>query len=295
MMAAETPTICPECSGPLTTHDVETTCTECGLIVREDRIDPGPEWRSFEDGETDRRRTGAPLSRSRHDYGLSTEIGYGGLNRLTGRKRRLYARLRTQHKRMQCRTKAETNQRDVFMQIRRIVGALGLPESAEEQACSLFRTAQSEDIVRGRSLEGFTAATVYAACRVLGIARTRAEILSVSRATRAELKRAYKALVRELGLPIGPTVPADYLPRFSSALDLPRPIRRRAGELLDAAVERALIGGHNPAGVAAACLYAAAKEHDAGITQKRTADVADVSPPTIRVTYQALGEAGLTG
>lgn len=100
IMVAETPTICPECSGPLTTHNIETTCTECGLVVREDRIDPGPEWRSFEDGETDRRRTGAPLSRSRHDYGLSTEIGYGGLNRLTGRKRRLYARLRTQHKRM---------------------------------------------------------------------------------------------------------------------------------------------------------------------------------------------------
>ncbi|MCH7661669.1 MAG: transcription initiation factor IIB family protein [Euryarchaeota archaeon] len=292
-MAIKAPTICPECSGSLMTENIETVCADCGLIVTEDRIDPGPEWRSFEDNETDRRRTGAPLSRSRHDYGLSTEIGYGKLNRVTGRKRRLYARLRTQHRRMQCRTKAETNQRDVFMQIRRIVSALSLPESVEKQACSLFRTAQNEDIVRGRSLEGFTAATVYTACRVLGMTRTRAEILSVSRATRAELKRAYKALVRELDLPIGPTAPEDYLPRFSSALDLPMSVRRRATELLELAVKKALIGGHNPAGVAAACLYAAAKESEAGVTQKRAAGVADVTPPTIRVTYQALCEAGL--
>ena len=292
-MAVKIPTTCPECNGSITTQNIETVCADCGLIITEDRIDPGPEWRSFEDSETDRRRTGAPLSRSRHDYGLSTEIGYGNLNRLTGRKRRLYARLRTQHRRMQCRTKAEVNQRDVFMQIRRIVSTLSLPESVEKQACSLFRTAQNEDIVRGRSLEGFTAAVVYTACRVLGITRTRAEILSVSRATRAELKRAYKALVRELDLPVGPTTPEDYLPRFSSALDLPMTVRKRARKLLEFAVERSLIGGHNPAGVAAACLYTAAKEHGAGVTQRQAADVADVTQPTVRVTYQALREAKL--
>jgi transcription initiation factor TFIIB len=294
-MAAKIPPTCPECNGMFTTQNVETVCADCGLVIAEDRIDPGPEWRSFEDTETDRRRTGAPLSRSRHDYGLSTEIGYGNLNRMTGRKRRLYARLRTQHNRMQCRTKAEVNQRDVFMQIRRIVSALSLPESVEKQACSLFRAAQDEDIVRGRSLEGFTAAAVYTACRVLRITRTRAEILSVSRATRAELKRAEKALIRELGLPIKPSAPGDYLPRFSSALDLPKEVQRRAVELLKSAMEGALIGGHNPAGVAAACLYAAAKEREVGVTQKRAADAADVTPPTIRVTYQALCEADLTG
>lgn len=293
-MTIKIPSSCPECSGSLTTRNIETICADCGLVVTENRIDPGPEWRSFEDGETDRRRTGAPLSRSRHDYGLSTEIGYGTLNRMTGRKRRLYARLRTQHRRMQCRTKAKVNQRDVFMQVRRIVSALSLPKSVETQACSLFRAAQSEDIVRGRSLEGFTAAAVYIACRALNITRTRAEILSVSRATRAELKRAEKALVRELGLRIEPNVPAEYLPRFSSALDLPKAVQRRARELLDSAIDEALIGGHNPAGVAAACLYTAAKEHDVDITQNRAAEAADVTPPTIRVTYQTLCEAGLS-
>ncbi len=294
MMAAEPPAACPECSGTLTTHAVETVCLDCGLVVGEDRIDPGPEWRSFEDGP-DRRRTGAPLSRSRHDYGLSTEIGYGNSNRTTGRKRRLYARLRRQHRRAQCDSKATVNQRDVFMQIRRVVSSLSLPESARDQACALFRSAQNEGIVRGRSLEGFTAATVYAACRVLGVPRTREEVLDASHASRAELDAAYDALNRELGLPIGPLDPAEYVPRFGSRLDPPRELRARAVELLKSAEERSLIGGHNPTGVAAACLYTAAKESDADLTQKQAADVADVTPPTIRVTYQALCEAELTG
>lgn len=294
-MAIEPPSVCPECSGSLLTDDIETTCSQCGLVVGEQRIDPGPEWRSFEDEETDRRRTGAPLSRSRHDYGLSTEIGYGGLNRATGRKRRLYARMRTQNKRSQCETKAKRNQRDVFMQIRRLTSALALPDSIRDQACDLFRSAQNEGIVTGRSLEGFTAAAVYAACRVHRVSRTRAEILDASRASRPELDAAYDAINRELGLPVGPLDPSEYIPRFGTRLDLPREVRARGTELLESAVESELVGGHNPAGVAAACLYTAAKEREAGVTQKQAADIADVSTPTIRVTYQALCEAELTG
>lgn len=275
MMSTKIPSDCPECSGTLATQGGETTCSDCGLVINEGRIDPGPEWRSFEDEETDRRRTGAPLSRSRHDYGLSTEIGYSGSTRATGRKRRLYARLRRQHKRSHCRSKAERNRRDVFMQIRRLTAALSLPDSVRDQACTLFRSAQEEGIVTGRSLEGFTAATVYAACRVHGVSRIRAEVLEASRASRAELDAAYGAMDRELGLPVE--------------------VRNRGSELLESAVESELIGGHNPAGVAAACLYTAARERDAGVTQEQAADVADVSPPTIRVTYQALREAELSG
>ncbi|WP_122089474.1 transcription initiation factor IIB [Halalkalicoccus subterraneus] len=294
-MTVKSPLTCPECSGSLQTDDIETTCSRCGLVVEEERIDPGPEWRSFEDEETDRRRTGAPLSRSRHDYGLSTEIGYGGLNRATGRKRRLYARIRKYNKRSQCGSKADRNQRDVFMQIRRLTSALSLPDSVRDQACDLFRSAQNEGIVTGRSLEGFTAAAVYAACRVHRVSRTRAEILDASRASQAELNAAYDAINRELGLPVGPLDPGEYIPRFGTRLDLTREVRSRGTELLESAVERELIGGHNPAGVAAACLYTAAKEREEGVTQKQAAAVADVSVPTVRVTYQALCDAELTG
>ncbi|MFC6730906.1 transcription initiation factor IIB family protein, partial [Natronoarchaeum mannanilyticum] len=190
----------------------------------------GPEWRSFDDGE-DRKRTGAPLTRSRHDRGLSTEIGYGSDGRLTGRKRRQLSRMRREHNRSRIASKTERNQVYAFTEIRRMVADQSLPESIKEQACTLFRSAQSEDLLRGRSLEGFAAATVYAACRAGTVSRTVDEMVEVSRASRDEFKAAYGALNTELGLPIGPIDPREYLPRFASQLGLEADVERRARDL----------------------------------------------------------------
>src|SRR5699024_2697870 len=154
---------CPECNGWLDDSGEETFCHDCGLVVAVDHVDRGPEWRSFEDGP-DRKRTGAPLTRSRHDRGLSTEIDRS--TRLTGRRRRPLARLRRQHNRARIASKAEGIQVYAFTEIRRIVGALGLSESVRDRSCVLFESAQNEDLLRGRSLEGFAAATIYALCRV---------------------------------------------------------------------------------------------------------------------------------
>lgn len=56
---------CPECGGRITSNSGETGCEKCGLIVDEQQIDCGPEWRAFERDE--RKRTGASLTAARHD------------------------------------------------------------------------------------------------------------------------------------------------------------------------------------------------------------------------------------
>ncbi|MFB6297715.1 MAG: TFIIB-type zinc ribbon-containing protein, partial [Salinirussus sp.] len=127
MATTTTAETCPECDSSVRATDCETVCTECGLVVDEHAIDPGPEWRSFGDDDTDPERTGAPLTRSRHDRGLSTEIGRS--TRLKGRKRRRVARMRRQHKRAQIATKAERNRVYAFTEIRQLVSTLDLPES----------------------------------------------------------------------------------------------------------------------------------------------------------------------
>ena len=230
--------------------------------------------------------TGAPLTRSRHDRGLSTEIGRS--TRLTGRKRRLFARLRRQHTRSRIASKAERNRVYAFTEIRRQVCALGLSDSVRDRACVLFESAQDADLLRGRSLEGFAAATLYAVCRTNGVSRTLAEIVTVAKASRDELTAAYDALNRELGLPTGPIDPTEYLARFASQLDLPHEIEARARELVAEGRDRGVIGGRNPSGVAAACLYTAATERGHALTQEAAAEVADVTPVTLRATYQEL-------
>ncbi|WP_266079501.1 transcription initiation factor IIB [Haladaptatus caseinilyticus] len=280
---------CPECYSRVRERGAEAVCTECGLVVAEDNLDRGPEWRSFSDDETNRKRTGAPLTRSRHDRGLSTEIGYRDSSvRLTGRKRRQVMRMRRQHNRARISSKSERNRVYGFTEIRRLVGALQLPVNVRDQACVLFESAQSEDLLRGRSLEGFAAAAVYATCRTATVARTLEEVVEKARADRNELIVAYDALNSELGLPIGPIDPREYLPRFASQLGLSMSVERQAKAFVTQAETQNIVSGRNPSGVAAACLYAAASECNEKVTQRETADVADVTPVTLRSTYHDL-------
>ncbi|PSQ37612.1 transcription initiation factor IIB [Halobacteriales archaeon QS_9_70_65] len=285
-MSATTRRLCPECEGRLRSTDTETVCDDCGLVVDETAIDRGPEWRSFADDDTNPERCGAPLTRSRHDRGLSTEIGYS--TRLKGRKRRRVARMRRQHRRAQVGSKRDRNQVYGFTEIRRLTGRLELPESLQERACVLFESAQKEDLLRGRSIEGFAAAAVYAVCRTASVSRTVEEVADEATASRAELQAAYDAMNRALGLPTGPIDPAEYLARYASKLDVPDGVERRARELAERARETGLSVGRNPSGVAAACIYTAAREVAYELTQAEVSDVAGVSAVTIRNSYREL-------
>ena len=278
---------CPECEGQLQADGAETVCSTCGLVVAEDQIDRGPEWRSFE-AET-RERTGAPLTRSRHDRGLSTVIGRGS-DRLSGRKRRQLARLRKHHNRAQIGSKADRNQVYAFTEIRRITSSLSLPDSTRDRACVFFERAQDQDLLRGRSVEGFAAAALYAACRIRGLSRTMRELANVARASLSELQVAYDAMNRDVGLPTGPIDPGEYIPRFASELDVPSVVEQRAQEYATQVREEGIGTGRHPGGVAAACLYAAARAKCYPLTQEEAADVADVTPVTLRSTYTDLQE-----
>jgi len=278
--------VCSECRGELKTEETETVCGDCGLVTMAHPVDPGPEWRSFDDEESTRARTGAPRTRSRHDRGLSTEIGRD--SQLGGQKRRQLARLRREHGRAQIASKRERNCVYGFSEIRRLQSALSVPEDVREQACVLFESAQTENLLRGRSIEGFAAASVYGVCRSRSLSRTVEEIVEVARAEPGELRAAYDAMNRELGLPTGPIDPGEYLARFASDLEVGVSVERRARDLLGEARDQNLVCGKHPCGVAAACLYTAAIDSETPLTQAETADVAGVTPVTLRSTYQAL-------
>jgi len=234
----ETTSSCPECGGRVRTNAVETTCEDCGLVLDETPIDHGPEWRSFEDDGTDPERTGAPITPTRHDRGLSTEIGRktdAKGNALTGKKRRQLGRLRREHNRGRWRSKAERNLAIGLSEIRRVASALDVSESIRDQACSLFRSAQNEDLLRGRSIEAMTVASVYAACRCNRLPWTIAEVCEVSRVSRERVENTYRVLNQELGLPAVPPTPRQYVPRIASDLELSDETRRCAERLAERA------------------------------------------------------------
>jgi transcription initiation factor TFIIB len=38
----------PECDGSVRREGYETVCTDCGLVIDDDHIDHGPDWRDFD-------------------------------------------------------------------------------------------------------------------------------------------------------------------------------------------------------------------------------------------------------
>ena len=293
----ETETGCPECGGDVTTtSDHETVCEDCGLVVDEDNIDRGPEWRAFDSAEKDKKsRVGAPTTNMMHDKGLSTNIdwrdqdAYG--NSLSSNQRQKMQRLRKWNERFRTRDSKERNLKQALGEIDRMASALGLPENVRETASVIYRRALDENLLPGRSIEGVSTSAVYAAARQAGVPRSLDEIADVSRVEKDEIARTYRYVVRELGLEVAPADPESYVPRFASSLDLSDEAENRARQLLKNAKEQGVHSGKSPVGLAAAAVYAAALLTNEKTTQAAVSEVADISEVTIRNRYHELLEA----
>lgn len=285
---------CPECGGSVTREIIERVCEECGLVIDEDRLDRGPEWRHY-DADTCE-RTGAPLTPTRHDRGLSTEIGRGrdaNGTPLSGKKRRRLARMRREHTRGRWQSKAERNLAHGLGEVQRIASAVELSESIGEQACALFRRAQAEDLLQGRSIEAMAAASVYGACRCADLSCRLAAVSDRARVEQSRVKNAYTTLNTELELPTQPMTPRMFIPQLASELDVSDGIQHRAGDLAATAEETGITTGVQPSGFAAACLYKAGREHDQPLTQAEVATAANTSRQTLRTHRDALEEHSL--
>ncbi|MFB6075122.1 MAG: transcription initiation factor IIB family protein [Haloarculaceae archaeon] len=289
---------CPECGGDLVSDSErgETVCEDCGLVVEEDEIDPGPEWRAFDASEKDEKsRVGAPTTNMMHDKGLSTNIGwqnkdaYG--NSLSSRQRSKMQRLRTWNERFRTRDSKERNLKQALGEIDRMASALGLPENVRETASVIYRRALDENLLPGRSIEGVSTSALYAAARQAGTPRSLDELTSVSRVDKDEIARTYRYVVRELSLEIKPADPESYVPRFVSDLGLPEEVERRARQLLQNAKEQGVHSGKSPVGLAAAAVYAASLLTNEKVTQSEVSEVASISEVTIRNRYHELLEA----
>ncbi|QLH77619.1 transcription initiation factor IIB [Halosimplex rubrum] len=290
--------VCPECGGRVEadTEHGETVCSECGLVVEEDEIDRGPEWRAFNPSEKDEKsRVGAPTTNMMHDKGLSTNIGwqnkdaYG--NSLSSNQRQKMQRLRTWNERFRTRDSKERNLKQALGEIDRMASALGLPKTVRETASVIYRRALEENLLPGRSIEGVATSALYAAARQANTPRSLDEMTAVSRVEKMELTRTYRYVVRELNLEIKPADPESYLPRFVSDLALSDDTERRARELIESARDQGILSGKSPVGLAAAAVYAAALLTNEKVTQSEVSEVANISEVTIRNRYKELLES----
>lgn len=285
---------CPECDSQRFEEDSaegQLLCVECGLIVDENRIDESAEWRAFNEQEREKKaRAGQPLTYTKHDMGVSTEIGKGSgeLYKVSGNKRAQYYRLRKWHKRL---TKSkDRNLGFALSELNSMVSNLNLPESVHEEVARLYEKAVDQGLVRGRSMESIISALLYIVARKQGTPRTLDEISEASGIEKREIGRAYRYVARELGLRILPAKPQDYVPRFAGKLQLSGEVQAQARQILKDAREKDLLSGKGPTGLAAAALYIAAVLEGEKRTQREVADVVGVTEVTIRNRYKELAE-----
>ena len=227
---------CPECSSQNIFRNVEkgeTICRECGFVIEDRMVDFSQEWRDFEDDEGgSKRRTGAPSSQTQFDQGLGTEVGTtSDFYKLSSEKERdKFFRLRKWNIRIS--TAIERNLKVALAELKRVSSFLRLPRSVEEEAARIYRLAVQKGLVRGRSMESVIAGALYAACRRHEVPRTLDEMGEASGIEKKEIGRTYRFVTRELEISIRPSNPADYIPRFASALKLSAETQSKSVEIL---------------------------------------------------------------
>jgi len=289
---------CPECGSTRIMRDyecAELVCMNCGFVLAAKMTDRGPEWRAFDDEQRSKRtRVGAPLTYTIHDKGLSTMIDWHdkdiyGKSLSPGQKAQVY-RLRKWQRRIRVSDATERNLAFALSEITKIANNLNLPKSILETASVIYRKAVKERLIRGRSIQGVTAAAIYLACRQCGLARTLEEIAQSSTVNKKEVGRSYRFLIKELNYSIPPVRPSQYITKFSNQLTMQGKVEEIAHKILTVAKELKLTSGRGPTGIAAAASYIASVLTDERKTQREIAEIAQVTEVTIRNRYKELVE-----
>ncbi|MEM3948560.1 MAG: transcription initiation factor IIB, partial [Zestosphaera sp.] len=151
-----------------------------------------------------------------------------------------------------------------------------------------YRKAVERGIVRGRAVEAVVAACLYIACRLYKLPRSLDDIAEYTKTQKKEIARCFRLLVRELNIRIPVSGASDYVPQMISALGLGGRVEAKAREILEQAKSTGITAGKDPAGVAAAAVYIAARLCGIKKTQKDIAQVAGVTEVTVRNRYREI-------
>lgn len=280
---------CPECNSTKLRTDRERgeiTCRECGLIIEENMIDFNKEWKDFDDKEGKRARAGAPLTFTKHDQGLATQIG----------NRKDFLRIKQKGKftrmmRWQYRVSSmEKNLKLALAHLKQISSFLKLPTFIEEEAARIYTLTAKKGLTKGRTIEFMMVGSVYAVCRKHDIPRTLDELAEASGSDKKDIVKSCKFISRALSIRFLPQKPASFISKFANKLNITPETESNAIRIIEEADEKGVTNGKAPTGIVAAGLYIATLLNCEKKTQREIADVTGVTEVTIRNRYHDLVE-----
>src|SRR2546425_688031 len=176
-----------------------------GADVRDKRNRPLGRAFDVEQGEK-RARTGAPMTYTIHDKGLSTTIGWKnkdsyGKSIPTRNRAQLY-RLRKWQRRIRVSNATERNLAFALSELDRMASGMGLPRNVRETAAMVYRKAVNKNLTSARGPRGVAGAAIYIAWILCNERRTQREVADVAGVTEVTIRTRYKELTEKLGIKV---------------------------------------------------------------------------------------------
>jgi len=289
---------CPLCNGTNKVTDMysgEVVCTNCGCVLNNTPMNRGVNGENYyHQRDNNTRRHGQGMRPSVYDKGLNTRItgkkdAFGVPIKQEDMKR--LGRLKKHDNRSKTNESVMRNLAVAMAELDRLCTVLNLPDYMKEYAALIYRSALSKDLIRGRSIDAFVAASIYAACRMKNLPRPLKTVADESKRLHKEVSMTYRMLLEELELRPPIDKPFKYVPKLAAKLDIPRPTELKAMELLRDAEEGKFLAGKDPRGVAAAALYLASTLNGEKVVQSKIARAAETTEVTLRNRYRGLKKA----
>ena len=261
---------CPECGSKNIITDyqrAETSCADCGLVITENIVDLGPEWRMCNPEQSGRIRAEPTGDR------LGTP--YARIPRLK------------MHGKIQIGNTTPSNEITLsraFQEANRICVVLGLSEIIEDEVKDTCKMAKKENLFHAMGIDRVVAAIVMIVCQRNKRPMTAKEISSVSPAKDfGKIISGSKTIKRRLKIrATANRDPCDFLPSFCSKLELNMQVENFAKKIIERVKEQNLLNGKKPSGIAAAAIYIAAFAFDKEIRAETLSKIAYTSWKTIR-------------
>ncbi|UCD00670.1 MAG: hypothetical protein JSV23_07200 [Promethearchaeota archaeon] len=273
------------CDNPfIEARDGNKVCLNCGIIF--ERTYVGNERRAYTIEEIQTRRRTEPRWR---DFGPRTMLPNTKTDSkgksIGAKEQALFSRLsKIQNSLI---SSIERNFWEAKPKLKMLTSKLNIPEYIAETAWKIYSIVAKKKLTMGRSINGFISGSLYAAIRVHDFPRLLDEICEASLTPRRTVHRSLAMIIREvlpeLKLRYQPITAESLVFRFGNELDLPIQIQKNAINMLKDASKNGLKRtGKDPKGLAAACIYIAAKNGCIRKTQSRVADIAKITEVTLR-------------
>ena len=268
----------------------EFVCINCGTVLAPFLINS--ERRAYNASEISSRRRTEPLWRC---FGNRTIIGSFNTDargkQLQPNRRALFARLSKIQGSLI--NSLERNYWEAKPKLSTLSNRLAIPNFIQETAWSIYKIAAKKKLTMGRSIEGFIAASVYAAIRVHQYPRLLEEVVDFSLLPLRNIHKSLALIVREflpeLGLRYSPICSERLIFRFGNELKLSMQCRNTAVKIIEKAQESGFnSAGKDPKGIAAAAIYIGSKICSENRTQKEISKLARVTEVTLRMRVKDL-------